>query len=96
MHLHLPQNPFPSPSWASIVRRSVQCVKTPIPSIHLPLLGWGELEELAGTLSTLAGVEVGALASGTSDGLRSLLDNLLALGEDELDVAWVGHVWVDL
>jgi len=30
----------------------------------------------------------------TLDGAR-LLDNLLAFGQDEFDVAWVGHVWVD-
>jgi hypothetical protein len=29
-------------------------------------------------------------------GIGSLLHDLLALGEDQLDVAWVGHVWVDL
>lgn len=31
----------------------------------------------------------------TLDGAR-LLDNLLAFSQDEFDVAWVGHVWVDL
>jgi len=30
----------------------------------------------------------------TLNGTR-LLDNLLAFGQDEFDVAWVGHVWVD-
>lgn len=43
-------------------------------------------------LGALAGVQV-RLAG---NGLGSLLDDLLALGEDQLDVAWVGHVWVDL
>ena len=33
---------------------------------------------------------------GLLDGLRTLLDDLGTLGEDHLDVAWVGHVWVDL
>lgn len=65
-------------------------------SSYSPLLRWSELEELAGALSTLAGVQVRALASGAGNGLRCLLDDLLALGEDKLDVAWVGHVWVDL
>ena len=31
----------------------------------------------------------------TLNGTR-LLDNLLAFGQDKFDVAWVGHVWVDL
>lgn len=31
----------------------------------------------------------------TLNGL-GLLDDLLSLGEDQLDVTWVGHVWVDL
>lgn len=30
------------------------------------------------------------------DDVRSLLDDFLALGEDQLDMAWVGHVRVDL
>lgn len=47
---------------------------------------------LLGDASALAGVQV-RLAG---NGLGGLLNNLLALGEDQLDVAWVGHVWVDL
>ena len=39
---------------------------------------------------------MGGLAGGTGNSLWGLLDDLLALGEDHLDVAWVGHVWVDL
>ena len=72
--------------------------QTPIiPVLYAPLLlGWSELEELAGALGTLAGVQVRALARGTGDGLRGLLDDFLAFGEDKLDVAWVGHVRVDL
>jgi hypothetical protein len=42
---------------------------------------------------TLSGVQAGGLTA--NDGL-GLLDDLLSLGEDELDVAGVGHVWVDL
>lgn len=41
----------------------------------------------------------GALAGGealTASNLVGLLDNLLTLGQDELDVAGVGHVRVDL
>lgn len=48
---------------------------------------------LAGAGTALAGVEADVLATG--DGL-GLLDDLLALGEDELDVAGVGHVGVNL
>ena len=29
-------------------------------------------------------------------GIISLIDLLIGLGEHELNVAWVGHVWVDL
>jgi hypothetical protein len=42
--------------------------------------------------TTLAGGETGLAGNGK----RALLDNLLALGEDELDVARVGHIGVDL
>lgn len=52
-------------------------------------LGGGQ--GLAGADAALPGGEV-LLA--TDDGL-GLLDDLLALGEDELDVAGVGHVGVD-
>lgn len=45
----------------------------------------------AGTLATLAAGKVGLL-----EGLWTLLDDLGTLSEDHLDVAWVGHVWVDL
>lgn len=46
----------------------------------------------------LAGTD-GALAGGealTASNLVGLLDDLLTLGQDELDVAGVGHVGVDL
>lgn len=33
---------------------------------------------------------------GTGDSLWGLVHDLLALGQDQLDVAWVAHVWVDL
>lgn len=45
---------------------------------------------LAGALTTLAAVEVGV------DDVGALLNDLLALGEDHLNVAGVGHVRVDL
>jgi hypothetical protein len=32
----------------------------------------------------------------TANNCLRLLHNLLTLGQDQLDVAWVGHVWVDL
>ena len=47
----------------------------------------------AAALGTLPGVEAGLV---TVDGLGCLLNNLLTLGKNHLDVAWVGHVWVDL
>lgn len=53
-------------------------------------LGGGDGLADAGT--TLPGAKVGVTAS---DGL-GLLDDLLTLGQDELDVAGVGHVRVDL
>lgn len=52
-------------------------------------LGGGEGLAEAGT--TLSGAQV--LATGN---LVGLLDNLISLGEDELDVARVRHVGVDL
>jgi len=45
----------------------------------------------ADALGALAAVKVGLL-----NGLRTLLDDLGTLSEDHLDVARVGHVWVDL
>ena len=48
-------------------------------------------DSLAETGTALARVEVLAL-----DNSIGLLDNLLTLGQDELDVAGVGHVRVDL
>lgn len=48
-------------------------------------------ESTAGLLTTLPGAEV-LLALGNG----ALLDVLLTLGQDELDVARVGHVGVDL
>lgn len=44
-------------------------------------------------LSALAGVEAGTL---TGNSLGGLLNDLLALSEDHLNVAGVGHVRVDL
>ena len=43
--------------------------------------------------TTLPGVQAGLLAL---NDVGSLLDDFLALGEDELDVARVGHVGVNL
>ena len=48
---------------------------------------------LAGGATALPGVQTGILAL---NDLGGLLDGLLALGEDQLDVAGVGHVGVDL
>ena len=42
--------------------------------------------------TTLSGAQVQL----TSLNSLRLLDNLLALSEDQLDVTWVRHVWVDL
>lgn len=50
-------------------------------------------ESTADLGATLAGREAGLLLKG---GLGALLDLLIGLGEDELDVAGVGHVRVDL
>lgn len=44
------------------------------------------------TSPTLSRAQVGITASN----LLRLLHNLLALGQDQLDVAGVRHVWVDL
>jgi hypothetical protein len=59
--------------------------------MHLLGAGNGGLLGAAGT--TLAAGKVLLLAGNL---LRGLLDNLGALGEDQLDVAGVGHVRVDL
>ncbi len=59
------------------------------PAAHARYLGGGESLAEAGT--TLSGVQV--IAAGN---LVGLLDNLLGLGENELDVARVRHVGVDL
>lgn len=48
---------------------------------------------LADASTTLPGVQADLLTGNNSVGL---LDNLLSLGEDQLDVAGVGHVGVDL
>ncbi len=61
----------------------------PTPTSSLPLSSGDSLAD-AGTALPRAEVLVHA-----SDSLR-LLDGLLGLGEDELDVAGVGHVRVDL
>lgn len=59
--------------------------------MHLLGAGNGGLLGAAGT--TLAAGKVLLLAGNL---LRGLLDNLGALSEDQLDVAGVGHVRVDL
>lgn len=48
---------------------------------------------LALALASLAAAQVLVL---TGNDVGGLLNDLLALGEDQFDVAWVGHVWVDL
>ena len=48
---------------------------------------------LADLVATLAGRQA---SLGVEGGLGTLLDLLLGLGEDQLDVAGVGHVRVDL
>ena len=48
---------------------------------------------LAAQGTALSGAQVGVLAG---DGGIGLLDHLLTLGQDQLDVAGVGHVGVDL
>lgn len=50
-------------------------------------------ESTADLSTTLAGREVSLL---TLDNVGALLDDFLTLGKDELDVARVGHVGVDL
>ena len=52
-------------------------------------LGRGALDHLA-PLATLARSQVVETLLAV-DGLGSLLNNLLTLGQDELDVGWVGH-----
>jgi len=47
---------------------------------------------LSSQTGLLADVETGNLLL---LGLLSLLDNLILLGNNDLDVGWVGHVWVD-
>jgi hypothetical protein len=32
----------------------------------------------------------------TTNNCLRLLNNLLAFGKDQLNVAWIGHIWVDL
>jgi hypothetical protein len=60
----------------------------PVSSTHL------SFSNSAANLGTaLTGGETGRLFG---DGVWSLLDNFVGLGEDELDVARVGHVGVDL
>lgn len=51
----------------------------------------GDSTTLAG--STLSGIQADVL---TTDNSLGLLDNLLTLSKDQLNVTWVGHVWVDL
>lgn len=68
-------------------------IKTPNFTHHTHLKNYLSFSDGAADLgTTLAGGETGL----AGDGKRALLDDLLALGEDELDVARVGHVGVDL
>ena len=63
---------------------------------HHPLLSSAHLSfgDSAADLGTaLTGGETGRIFG---DDVRSLLDDLFTLGEDELDVARIGHVGVDL
>lgn len=85
---------FRCPTRSGALRQSTHQTPSLLRNHFLFLCGKGE--EAAGALAALPGVEVGALGSGTADGILSLLDDLLGLGQDEFDVAWVGHVWVDL
>jgi len=69
-----------------IVRRGhLLCLS---PHQHLRLSDGPLLGQLS---SALSAVEMDLLLL-----IGSLLDSLLTLGHDNLDVAWVGHVWVDL
>lgn len=62
-----------------------------LPRTRLKCLSFGDSAADLGT--TLTGGEAGRLSG---NNVRSLLDNFVGLGEDELDVARVGHVGVDL
>ena len=53
-------------------------------------------DRLANALPPLSRGEMNRLAIDTVDSLWRLLDDLLTLGKDELNVAGVGHVRVDL
>ena len=66
----------------------IQILTTSLPPTPTDRLCLNESTAELGT--TLAGAEAGGLNDG------SLLDDLLTLGKDELDVAGVGHVGVDL
>lgn len=48
-----------------------------------------------GTTSSGTALSGAQVQLATLNSLR-LLDNLLALGKDQLNVTWVRHVWVDL
>lgn len=76
---------------------SISGPTTPLDSAFLHPLSFQPLrlcggDGLPGANATLPAVEV-LLAC---DNLRGLLDDLLTLGKDQLDVARVGHVRVDL
>ena len=63
-----------------------------MPSLHRHCTNLCGGDSLALALSTLAAGKVLV----TVGNIGGLSDSLLSLSEDELDVAWVGHVWVDL
>lgn len=64
---------------------------TPLAPVSFTHLSFGNSAADLGT--ALTGGETGRVCG---DDVRSLLDNFVGLGEDELDVARVGHVGVDL
>lgn len=94
--IHRSQKKRSSPSLCTKVHMFDRPEKKPSTSpsqhhqAHPGHLGGGD--GLANASTTLPGVQA-VLTTGDSVGL---LDNLLSLGEDQLDVAGVGHVRVDL
>lgn len=78
----------------SLSNRKVFIQHTPLPRRSRPSSKHLSFGDGAADLGTaLTGGETGRIFG---DDVRSLLDNFVALGEDELDVARVGHVGVDL